>query len=394
MAEIKIYDYIDEFWGDVCCVGMGNNHSSVIVPKIDAAIEAKEDIEVKFNTGGGSVFCGLAIANALARAKEAGLKVTTINDALCASIGTVIFMQGQERISYNSLFMIHKPSGFYFGNMTADDMAKEQAALDSIQETIVDAYLPTGLERERISDMVNAETWLSPESCLLLGFTTENRASQTEDKIDVFEDSIKSISGTANQAFANKYFNSVTTKKINMNNVEKALNENNSLLKDLGEKFANFFKGKSFSNEAEEVTNASVQLEDESYLYYDGELAIGTEVFTDEALTTKPEDGDHTLMDGRTVNVLDGKVTGIQDVEDKLTNEALTEKLNAANDEIADLKTQISGLTNAIETSNKMLKSLKEVKSNYKPQGRQQEFANAQKPKEENSKFVKPNKKK
>jgi len=48
-------------------------------------------------------------------------------------------------------------------------------------------------------------------------------------------------------------------------------------------------------------------------IYYDGELALGTSLFLDEAMTEAAPEGEHTLEDGRIILILEGKLDEIKD---------------------------------------------------------------------------------
>ena len=87
---------------------------------------------------------------------------------------------------------------------------------------------------------------------------------------------------------------------------------------------------------------------DKGELTYNGELAVGTEVFVvDENGESIPaEDGDYKV-DGKTIKVVDGKVSEI--VEDAPVSEPASESA-----EIAELKAQIKELKAKIEEMSKM----------------------------------------
>ncbi|WP_415338298.1 head maturation protease, ClpP-related, partial [Clostridium perfringens] len=87
------------------------------------------DIDIYINSGGGSVFAGLAIYNMLKRHK--GKKIIHI-DGVAASIASVIAMAGDEIIMpSNSFLMIHKPLCGVWGN--ANDMRKGADTLDQLE---------------------------------------------------------------------------------------------------------------------------------------------------------------------------------------------------------------------------------------------------------------------
>ena len=91
---------------------------------------------------------------------------------------------------------------------------------------------------------------------------------------------------------------------------------------------------------------------DKGELTYNGELAVGTEVFVvDENGESIPaEDGDYKI-DGKTIKVIDGKVSEI--VEDAPVAEPVSEPV-AESAEIAELKAQIKELKAKIEEMSKM----------------------------------------
>lgn len=91
---------------------------------------------------------------------------------------------------------------------------------------------------------------------------------------------------------------------------------------------------------------------DKGELTYNGELAVGTEVFVvDENGESIPaEDGDYKV-DGKTIKVVDGKVSEI--VEDAPVSEPASEPVTESA-EIAELKAQIKELKAKIEEMSKM----------------------------------------
>lgn len=127
---------------------------------LDALAEVGDkDLNIYINSGGGSVFAGLAIYNMLKRAK--GKKICHV-DGMAASIASVICMAGDEIIMpSNSFLMIHKPSNIVWGNAT--EMRKMADDLDTIQIGIENVYkskLKDGVDIEAIKDLMDEETWL------------------------------------------------------------------------------------------------------------------------------------------------------------------------------------------------------------------------------------------
>lgn len=138
----------------------------------DLIKEAKnnEDLEVEINSGGGSVFAGSEIYTAL---KSYGGKVITKVVGLAASAASVITMAGDNiLISPTGQIMIHNASGGFGGDYR--DMEKGAEILKNVNATISNAYrLKTGLSNEELLEMMNKETWLTPQQALEKKFVDE-----------------------------------------------------------------------------------------------------------------------------------------------------------------------------------------------------------------------------
>lgn len=119
-------------------------------------------INVHINSGGGSVFGGIAIYNIL---KRYNAEIVVYVEALAASIASVIAMAGDKIIiPANAQMMIHKPSAYTMGN--ADDIRKDADILDGCQKVILNTYMQhvkEGVTAEQINELINAETWKTGE---------------------------------------------------------------------------------------------------------------------------------------------------------------------------------------------------------------------------------------
>lgn len=119
-------------------------------------------INVHINSGGGSVFGGIAIYNIL---KRYDAEITVYVEGIAASIASVIAMAGDRIIiPANAQMMIHKPSSIAWGN--ADEMRKEADILDGCQKVILNTYMEhvkEGVTAEDINALINAETWKNGE---------------------------------------------------------------------------------------------------------------------------------------------------------------------------------------------------------------------------------------
>lgn len=126
-------------------------------------LDGTENINIHINSGGGSVFGGIAIYNMLRRNNA---HKTVYVDGLAASIASVIMMAGDEIVMpKNATVMIHKPSAsYFFTTKNADDLRKDAESLDICQEAIMQTYMTKAkVDKEEIEQKVNDETWLTGE---------------------------------------------------------------------------------------------------------------------------------------------------------------------------------------------------------------------------------------
>lgn len=128
------------------------------------------DITLRINSPGGDVFSGIAIYSLLVAHPA---KIHVVVDGLAASIASIIAMAGDTiTMAGNSLMMVHSPLCMMYGN--ARELRTMADLLDKVQaEQLITTYVArTGQSTEKITELVNAETWLSASECLALGFAT------------------------------------------------------------------------------------------------------------------------------------------------------------------------------------------------------------------------------
>lgn len=162
--------------------------SSYTLAKELEGIEA-DTINVYINSYGGEVGEGLAIYNLL---KRQSAKVKTYCDGFAASIASVIFMAGDERIVSNaSLLFIHNAWTIAGGN--AEEFRKVADDLDIISQPAINVYRDAvNIDEKKLAEMLAAETWILPEDAVKMGFATEiyeqpaKAANQSAQKI-IFE---------------------------------------------------------------------------------------------------------------------------------------------------------------------------------------------------------------
>ncbi|WP_263080069.1 Clp protease ClpP [Endozoicomonas sp. Mp262] len=148
-AELLIYDVIGD-WAGLSARQLVNTLKD---------IEADE-ITVRINSPGGSVFDGIAIYNAL-RYHKAHIHVRI--EGLAASIASVIAMAGDTiHMAENALLMIHNPFSWVGGD--AEELRKMADMLDKTTEVIAQTYCSQcALEPEEVKELMDEETWFTAE---------------------------------------------------------------------------------------------------------------------------------------------------------------------------------------------------------------------------------------
>lgn len=160
-AEVLIYEDIGDGWyGGVSAKGFADD-----VKKLGNV----KEIFVRINSYGGSVFDGLAIYNTLKNHKAT---ITVNIDGIAASIASIIAMAGDEiNIAANGFMMIHDPWTIAAG--TAEDLRAEAEIMEKVRGSLLDTYmLKASVERDVISNLMAAETWLTAEEAATNGLVT------------------------------------------------------------------------------------------------------------------------------------------------------------------------------------------------------------------------------
>lgn len=164
VAQIDIFgDIVSEKWFD---------EETSATSFRDALKELGEvsTINLSINSGGGSVFDGIAIYNML---KSHKATVNVYIEGLAASIASVIAMAGDTiTMRSGSMMMVHMPWTLSQGN--AEEMRKTADTLEKTGDSIVDIYSErTGISSDDIRNIMNDETWLSAEEAVEQGWATK-----------------------------------------------------------------------------------------------------------------------------------------------------------------------------------------------------------------------------
>lgn len=156
-ATVYIYDLIDSYWGV---------SASGFIEQLESVSDAKV-LHVRFNSPGGDVFQGKAIAEAI---KRFGGKTIAHIDSLAASAATSIAIACDEvEISQDAFFMIHNASGAVWGDKQA--MRDTADLLEKVEGSIVTGYVnKTGKDVTDIVAWMDAETWFTADEAIANGF--------------------------------------------------------------------------------------------------------------------------------------------------------------------------------------------------------------------------------
>ena len=127
------------------------------------------DVTVRINSNGGDCFSALAISNLM---KESEKNISVSIDGICASAATLIACGGDKiTMAKNALMMIHRPSVFLYDYCDAAEISKLQEGLAAVQDAIIETYKTrTGLTAEKLTEMIEAETWLTAAEAKELNF--------------------------------------------------------------------------------------------------------------------------------------------------------------------------------------------------------------------------------
>lgn len=174
-------------------------------------LENQEEIEIHINSGGGSVFGGLAIYNLLKSYKG---KKTVYIDGLAGSIASVIALVGDVLYIYkNSMMMIHNPLTAICGYYNAKNLQEQIEALEKCKKSILNVYMANInmakiIHEEEISQLMDNETWLVGEEITeyFKGYILQDKneiVACTSSYFDSYKNTPKNIKNIENKPINN-----------------------------------------------------------------------------------------------------------------------------------------------------------------------------------------------
>lgn len=143
----------------------------------DLKSKGAKDLCIFINSGGGSVFDGMAMYSAIKRWEG---KKTVCVDGLAASAASVVAMAADTiKMSDAAMMMVHEPSGIAVGTMK--EMEDTKSRLEKIRDSMVAVYVGrTGKDEATIKQMMADETWMTATEAIDQGFADELFTSEAD----------------------------------------------------------------------------------------------------------------------------------------------------------------------------------------------------------------------
>ena len=153
---------------------------------IDATPE-NELIDVYINSPGGHVTAGQEIYSLLRQDKRTRIHI----QGMACSSASIIAMAGHSDMSPVAMLMVHNVSGGASGDF--HEMEKAQRELKSMNEALAGAYADkTGMDMQKLLQLMDRETWLTANQCVELGFVDEiDKPAQANMYVNAYESGLK-----------------------------------------------------------------------------------------------------------------------------------------------------------------------------------------------------------
>ena len=135
-----------------------------------------KEVELYINTGGGSAFNGLSIADQMERAVKKGGIINAHASGIIASATVPILAVCSKRYSApGAIFMVHKASIFkYFSSETRSDLVSQTAMFDLLEASYLSQLAKyTNLSAEEWKDLSDETTWFGVNQAIKYGLVDE-----------------------------------------------------------------------------------------------------------------------------------------------------------------------------------------------------------------------------
>ena len=147
------------------------------------------DVVIFLNSPGGDCVAASQIYTMLVEYKGT---VTVKIDGIAASAASVIAMAGDTVLmAPTGMMFVHNPMTAAFGNKA--EMEKAIEMLEEVKESIINAYeRKTGLSRQKLSNLMDSDTWMNARRAIELGFVDGMLGDAVTDAAPGYEFSGKS----------------------------------------------------------------------------------------------------------------------------------------------------------------------------------------------------------
>lgn len=339
--DIKIYGEIVPFQkGDGFC------NLSKVQEQLKQA--NGQDVRARINSVGGDVDEGFAIYSELRRyAKENKAKIITLAEGRCASIATVFFLAGDERIvTKHTEPFVHNAWVYTEGD--ANQLLKMSADLERCTDRIAKHYSEhTDLSYKQARALMEAETAITPEECVQLRFATAIEKIKRPVALQ------KALTKKSNN-YLDMNFKNKDERKSFLNKITKFLGFSNKIVFDAENKEVDFYE-----------------------LEEDDVIEVGAKATIDG----QPASGEVVMASGETYKFENGELIEIIEVEVE------SEEVAKLQEKIAELEAENAALNKESETAIEALakyeekyKEVEKEKSAFEAKAKQFEtkFKNAQ----------------
>lgn len=199
-----------------------------------------KNLKLRINSVGGDVFAAHSILTNLKLYKEKyNANIIVQIDGLAASAATILMTAGDiiKSPSYANI-MMHDPAMLLMGWYNEDSLQKVSNAWNSIKESIINSYvLRFNMDKEEITKIMKAETWMTGEEAKEKGFVDEIMFIESDNDMVVSNDNdYVVVAGVKHDisSFKNKPIVPMVANKINQptNIPKQAVNNINKINKE------------------------------------------------------------------------------------------------------------------------------------------------------------------
>lgn len=190
-----------------------------------AEIPETDTIELHINSYGGSVKEGVAIYNQLKQKKCK--EIVAYVDGFAYSIASVILQAADRRImGLGTSLLIHNMWLYVAGN--AEELRKAADDLDVLMESNRQIYLERiNITEDELIEMMNGETYLTPEKAVEMGFADEISSTKQNDPDSVLEQMQQRLSQMQQRMAEQRSFREDLLELYERNAQQKQNEENN-----------------------------------------------------------------------------------------------------------------------------------------------------------------------